>query len=1559
MSKSVRVRTTPNGDDNYIKVELKQDFDLLEILSLKLRQEDVYQNFCSNYGVVAGRVSVNNGFGLPNVKVSIFIPITPEDLQNETIRTLYPYESPQKEDKNDQGIRYNLLPNQQQSFDHTPVGTFPTKIEILDNDTTLGIHEKYYKYTTTTNEAGDFILFGIPTGNQLLHYDVDWSDVGFLSLRPYDLIERGFNKNLFMSPFKFSSSPNLDNLPQLQSQNFNVLVEPFWCDDLSTGRVVGITRKDIAITTMDLTPSATFFGSVFSDDEKDSVNKQCRPRRKTGRLGEVITTSGKLEAIRRTVDGVIEKYDIPDDALDDNGNWALQLPMNIRKVVTDEFGNLIPSPDGVSGIATEGDYRFRIGMDKTNNDKRLRQRAKYLVPNMSDNYNFGTYPAAESSIPFNINEQLSTDTVGTAYSADTTNQYNYLEDFFTFRWKKVYTIRQFIGRYQSSKKDGRRTFVGIKDIEKAEGVNKFPFNRLDTHVNPLYSVFCVIMNFVGIIFSLINWIILLLNSIITMLCQVKIPVGICAYSLKGGQMKLRTRQEKCDNGGSDCVWNDGNWVKSGPDNSDDHFVWTHKCYDAKTECDDVSQVGTCTGDLRDCYDEHPVGFYFDAWTYPQNGLGPCYEFAGGWCFGQNPTSTSPLTFADGTQRYAFYGPPAYPTVSSMEAGTTNDCRSCDIDPNPNCPSQGNDCCDGELKFLGSCWSLKMKCLLAGIFCKDCGTLCPGPPDRHTCCACHFEPTDPNWPCGGDNDDPKCNAATCDGIGKCCLDCCIKIPMIELKCAEDSSFNNVTPSILGTPFAGKVCNTQTIKGICKDCAGSSLPFIGAWVQCMLEPTAAALNMLKFDFYNDWVNGSLYFPLFKRKYKVRKSKKKAGQIKSDKFCDFDCGQPLWLVGQGNNFQVSSKECFRVTISNPTSSDVTVRIKKHNIGFTGSGQWCDITLMAKESRSGYNPSGGNTTGWVCGDLTDNSGPDSAGSWKSAKRDAYSDLSIQGTGPNGDTCSVNLNKLYKANGGPKLNVNDFADLPPLVVSESSYIISSEHDKPKYIEVEDPITGIRYQKNFGGHGHHKNNCGTRFRVERKEYWQPGSNCVGPTKEDGELTGGGFEINEEDIVVEEEEEEMTSSCDLDDSAQCEFGSCRWGACRCKKDKEEYDGNRPCCNCNPRYNERSIDHGIIKFKDDVLYYASVSKDNATTNEVKIEYKSNLLFPTNICEVGSSVFCDIDEIPFVIDQIPPTTFSISEEAQKYNEQGNTGGFSSSDPINLTEKDKDSASININGYTSFGCFGAKCLNTQASVNQSQIGVDTIDRNDIGLEIGKCKLLFDHDEEIREYFCRRFSGYKNQNLDVHYQRPGSTQYDNVYNIYPPGVFSGSTLWYSINDGVPEQGTINDEEEIIFGDRCGIQYNSYEYNTPINGVNYGTPVSNQIGDIDYFYGLAPFITSGSDLSFAPVFPTYNGTSTYGPDTYGQTTTPSINIDSNGGQEERGINFATSQTPYYFYFGIVKGKTALHKVVSKYFADKIDETTLEKLSGEKRNNQSNFKNVVKNPLTLYKTCLGASMKSTK
>jgi hypothetical protein len=34
-----------------------------------------------------------------------------------------------------------------------------------------------------------------------------------------------------------------------------------------------------------------------------------------------------------------------DTKIDENGNWAMVVPMNINPVVTDEFGNLIPSED--------------------------------------------------------------------------------------------------------------------------------------------------------------------------------------------------------------------------------------------------------------------------------------------------------------------------------------------------------------------------------------------------------------------------------------------------------------------------------------------------------------------------------------------------------------------------------------------------------------------------------------------------------------------------------------------------------------------------------------------------------------------------------------------------------------------------------------------------------------------------------------------------------------------------------------------------------------------------------------------------------------------------------------------------------------------------------------------------------------------------------------------------------------------------------------------------------------------------------------------------------------
>ena len=74
MGQSYRIRTGL-GLNKTINIQLDQQFEFLEILSLKLQQEDIYTKSCAEYGVVVGRVTANNGFGIPNARVSVFIPI--------------------------------------------------------------------------------------------------------------------------------------------------------------------------------------------------------------------------------------------------------------------------------------------------------------------------------------------------------------------------------------------------------------------------------------------------------------------------------------------------------------------------------------------------------------------------------------------------------------------------------------------------------------------------------------------------------------------------------------------------------------------------------------------------------------------------------------------------------------------------------------------------------------------------------------------------------------------------------------------------------------------------------------------------------------------------------------------------------------------------------------------------------------------------------------------------------------------------------------------------------------------------------------------------------------------------------------------------------------------------------------------------------------------------------------------------------------------------------------------------------------------------------------------
>ena len=466
---TIRIRTSPNTDESYINLNITQKFDFIEILSLKLSQEDAYRRFCSDYGVIVGRVTVNNGFGVPNAKVSIFIPIDDIDIEDSELFGLYPYE--RVIDVNSEGIRYNLLPktNETQNDCFTPIGSFFNKREILDNPIASKIYNKYYKFTTTTNDSGDFMLFGVPVGTHQLHVDADLSNIGILSQFPYDFIREGANSNLFESSTKFKSSKNLTTLSQLKTRSpISVNVQPFWGDIEQCN--IGITRSDVDLAT-NIVPTAIFMGSIFGDNVKNSINKRCRPKKDLGKLSEMTTGNGTIEMIRKGVNGNIEFFDINNgELIDDDGAWVYQIPMNLDYKITDEFGNLIDSNNPNIGIPTRASVRFRVGLNSTGNEAKIRTRAKYLIPNN---------PTTQNQVDYSFGENTKD------------------SSFYDLYWNKIYTVSNHITRIQRTcaKVDKRciknKNYIGLKDVEEGS-YTPLPFNKITTTSNPLFGIICVI-----------------------------------------------------------------------------------------------------------------------------------------------------------------------------------------------------------------------------------------------------------------------------------------------------------------------------------------------------------------------------------------------------------------------------------------------------------------------------------------------------------------------------------------------------------------------------------------------------------------------------------------------------------------------------------------------------------------------------------------------------------------------------------------------------------------------------------------------------------------------------------------------------------------------------------------------------------------------------------------------------------------------------------------------------------------------------------------------------------
>ena len=299
MPKSFRIKTDI-GVNKTIPVNLEQQFDTLEILSLAIFPNDVYPRRCANFGVLCGRVFANRGFGIANARISVFIPLDSVDEEDPIISVLYPYK--RIEDFNEDGYKYNLLPYTQSHSGHVAVGTFPDRNDALTNKSVIEVYDKYYKYTTKTNESGDYMIFGLPVGQHSIFMQVDLSDIGEFSLTPQDLIRMGLATETQIDGVKFKFSENYSELPQIITIQKNIQVAPFYgekdvCDHY-------IVRTDFDLTSesgVEFKPTAVFMGSIISHSNRKKIKRKCKVPAKAGWLCDLITGPGQIESIRQTI----------------------------------------------------------------------------------------------------------------------------------------------------------------------------------------------------------------------------------------------------------------------------------------------------------------------------------------------------------------------------------------------------------------------------------------------------------------------------------------------------------------------------------------------------------------------------------------------------------------------------------------------------------------------------------------------------------------------------------------------------------------------------------------------------------------------------------------------------------------------------------------------------------------------------------------------------------------------------------------------------------------------------------------------------------------------------------------------------------------------------------------------------------------------------------------------------------------------------------------------------------------------------------------------------------
>lgn len=536
--KSLRVRT--NIGDTFLNVNLDQTYESLDILSLKIYQKDVYRLFDADYGIIVGRVT-GQDVGIPNCRISVFIPTDEEtiigptkidDIKKIEAATLYPYQT--VFDKDGNGKIYNLLPKYRRfrglngypaneygigATPKTPVGSFFEKEEILSNESVAYVYDKYYKFSTLTNESGDYILVVPANRTYTVNMSCDITDIGKFSTTPELLKSENNLPDIYFTNDGLNINPEipLERLPNIDIQNQTIYVKPLWSQNTDNTNV-GINRLDFRILKK-ISPYVTVFGSHFTSrfgqlwDEPDehSVNSEEEAKAFAGQLNtdsipdDVKFTNSRIAPLTLRIFNIkntVSEYDadlLNNNILLDNYNYntdiellpeskyklyqkepnvLITIPCNRNKVVTNEFGELISvADDNEAGAFTSFRGYFIVENEGASTNftddtfeldgTRRRGKIRLKIPQLFD------YTSGKESLSWNGN-----DSKGNVFREGISEKW--IWKHYKFDYGEVYSWSQWstVAKYDYNKNEenfGNQTNI-INFGEKILGDNNNPDN---------------------------------------------------------------------------------------------------------------------------------------------------------------------------------------------------------------------------------------------------------------------------------------------------------------------------------------------------------------------------------------------------------------------------------------------------------------------------------------------------------------------------------------------------------------------------------------------------------------------------------------------------------------------------------------------------------------------------------------------------------------------------------------------------------------------------------------------------------------------------------------------------------------------------------------------------------------------------------------------------------------------------------------------------------------------------------------------------------------------------